>query len=130
VQYADGFPVNLLRTDAQKPFVLRTPDRPGILQECGNVCTGYRSKIANYAMGFRIESASAKYRISVGGPWLIEEVAQHGYVYCPFDPPKTARYRGCAVASTDKTFFVWTQDPNAPARNIVIERVAETEGCP
>jgi hypothetical protein len=127
----DGYPVEtaMVHLSATQASVIRTPNKPGRDYDCDNPCPGTALPVT-YALAFQVKSAGSKYRVTVGDPWLIEEVGQHQKVYCAFDPPKTARYRGCAVAATDKTFFVWTQDVNATARNIRVEPVSAVEGCP
>jgi hypothetical protein len=132
IGYKDGYPVdalNVIPTDS--PYAIRTPNKPGHWPDCYPRCDGTDViRTVAYAVGFRIERPVGKYRITVGDPWVIEENGRNERMFCAYESPKTARYRGCVTASDEKTFTVWTQDPNAVARNIVIQAVPDSEGCP
>jgi hypothetical protein len=115
--------------------ILRTPQQPGNGSQCrvgASTCdpTLQSEVMAPTALlAFRIESDSPRYRISVGEPWIIEEATDAENLFCIFKRSR-GRYYGCGSFDRGKTFLVWTDDPNAPTRNIVVEPIESNEGCP
>jgi hypothetical protein len=116
-------PTGIVRLKSDQRFVVRTPERPGRNQRCEQSCS---SQHAAYALAFRVETPTKAFRITVGAPYRVDEVPNGQSTYCP----SAATHETCAVFDRAKTLLVWTADPNAPARNVIVEPVPATTTCP
>jgi hypothetical protein len=67
-------------------------------------------------------------KVTVGAPWWIQMSGMGGPYYCLDKTP----VQGCVVASQDTSLMVMilTDDPNAPARNAVLDLVDAPGSCP
>lgn len=117
-----------ITTYSQLPMVIRTPNKPGVDPHCAASCSD-PARVPTYAIAFRISLPTYNngVRILVGDPWKIGR-------YDPYAPgcKDTLNVEtGCTfvpVAAEDEV--VWTDDPNAPVRNIVIEEAPAGQQCP
>jgi hypothetical protein len=120
------------------PAIARTGDAPET--NCDIACEGeppgmFENIVSGYA--FRLESLATGLvpEVHVGPPWWIDTIVQtEGNLFCPYDPPPGSRAQGCLAegnGGTDETyvFLVWTDDPNAVARNITIDAVPTAMAC-
>jgi hypothetical protein len=114
--------VNLLPFSV--PYIVRTPEAPGVDPHCATQCPGSGYV---YGLGFNVDGTNPNSLIvRVGEPWEIIEYSRtpfcndsHGYV-------KT----GCAILPDPiGMIFIMTKDPNAPARDISFD-LAGTQTCP
>lgn len=101
-------------------WTLRTPDRPGINASCSKCGTS-----AVYAITFGFDTSTlvfpaVKVRARVAPPWHVAE-SDYG---CPLKGPALQ----CLVYNGG--YVVYTDDPNAPARNVYIEPIKFEDGCP
>jgi hypothetical protein len=116
-------------------YISRTPDKPGWDPVCADACTGISgAKPHAFAMAFRVNGGVSAFRVRVDGPWWIEQLrkgpnGEEPNVYCPPSPPLGKLAQGCAYFESSVTLLVWTDDPNAPARNITFEPVRYGEVC-
>lgn len=99
-------------------YVARTPSNPD--GGCGWSCPADAGQAPFFWMHFALLNVQGGYKLTVGKPWR---------VFASFYPDfcVTNKYaNGCARLSTTGVqsiyFYVATDDPNAPARNILIEK--------
>jgi hypothetical protein len=64
--------------------------------------------------------------VTVGPPWNISVL--NGPVGSDYFCPGTVVQAGCTWVTEPETIMVWTNDPDAPARNITI--AAASQPCP
>jgi hypothetical protein len=141
-QYAcndNTFTCNLSRTSMNDPRItklsipteMRTPDRPGIDPKCVDSCSNKTSVLhPAYAMAFNIQTAdvSVIFEVRVGAPWWIEALDTfNAPIFCPPIPATVPRGQGCASYRGGRPLLVWTDDPNAPARNITVRQVQDVQ---
>lgn len=103
------------------PIVIRTAQFPGTAAPCQ--CTD--STV--YALAFLVaEQQDTHFRATVGPPFRVYEgLSPSGS--CTYEIGKP----GCATAfGIGAEFFITTDDPSAPMRNIVIEKSATPLTCP
>lgn len=105
--------------DADLPYYLRTPEKPGFDPLCPTGCSG--GSLA-YAMRVKIATSGTTVKITVGAPWAVYDVS--GVPYCP-----GPAHGQCWTAVADYEFLVGTTDPNAPARNVLVEEVPYGTKC-
>ena len=112
---------------SQLPMIIRTPDLPGVSPECATACGG-RSTSGAFEVAVRVSLPYAKngFRIIAGSPYTIG----HFDPYAPFCTGEQP-ISGCgSFLGTFYDFLIWTDDPNAPSRNIVIEETLPGQECP
>jgi hypothetical protein len=109
------------------PYSLRTPEAPGIDPNCVTQCPS-----GGYVYGFGLNTnmpyGFGAYTVKVGAPWEIIQASQVPYCTDAHSfPPRQCVWDD--NASPDQ-FYIMTKDPNAPARNIVIELQPDnTKAC-
>ena len=118
---SSAFPV--LKNPAVLPYVARTPSLPAsVADNCLPDC----SNNVKYSMtwGIDIGGVPNGLLIQVGPPWKInpdgKDCTSANWSGCLFLPG------GTAIAVLN----IWTDDPNAPARNIVMSAAAPGQMCP
>jgi hypothetical protein len=109
---------------SQLPYVIRTPSHPGMDQACPTNC----GVVEDYALTVLImlpPMGGTEVEVTVGPPWHVANWGGGtGGSSCPFgDAGACGQY---LINGT--TVGVWTDDPNAPARNVVI--APATTMCP
>jgi hypothetical protein len=117
------------------PSVLRTPDHPGFDPSCADAC---RQNLAGtphraFVMAFMPDVPfSSLFRVRVADPWVIQVFDNQYATFCPPDPPSTdtVEARGCFVVRSSGLVLIWTDDPNAPSKNISIDAVQSVNACP
>jgi hypothetical protein len=110
---------------SQLPFVLRTPDHPGVDPACPPCAQGAKPA---YAMLVRINLPFVNHglRITVGAPWRVGTYFSSD-PFCVLGAPKS----GCRYVSVGSfDLLVSTDDPNAEARNVMIEDAPSSSPCP
>ena len=122
------------------PAVLRTPEKPGVDPMCTMSCEdrgsqGPPSDKAHraYAMAVVVDGFPPDlFRVRVDPPWWIERNGLDTPTFCPL-PSSSAGddqiAQKCLIAVKGFDVLIWTDDPNAPARNIYIESVAQGTTC-
>lgn len=110
-------------SSAQYPYWMRTPSHPVALWECVSLC-GAGDTI--FGMGVHLEGLNADFRVTVAAPWKIVQGTSPGYCMSAAEPSE------CVVIPEAPNVYVAivTNDPNAPARNVRIERVPHGTVCP
>lgn len=96
------------------PYSMRTPDKPGVDARCNQHCGPMKQKAA-YAMNIHMYVPEKAF-VRVGAPWRI---SLDGMCISDEGPPPLV-YDGCVFLGSG-TFSIFTEDPNAPARNVTIE---------
>jgi hypothetical protein len=110
------------------PFQFRTPDRPGVDPNCDTQCPGGQYV---YGLGFQDnKNFGVAVSIKVDPPWEIIRGKQKPFCELAGDPPPTQ----CAIIPWpllfgDDHIYVVTKDPNAPARNVLVD-YASIQVCP
>ncbi len=100
---------------SQLPFILRTPDKPGVDPKCAK-CDGALPGLYAMAVSISFPYALRPIRVTVGAPWMIGGFNRY-YPHCAFDGKS-----GCfALKSYRSDLVIFTTDPNAPSRNVVID---------
>lgn len=107
------------------PFVMRLPNAPGVDPECKKACTFGTTTYGKTVWGFYITlylpTGAPPIRARVAAPWKIG-LGPSG----PFCTSETAKT--CQVTTTGQEWWaVLTEDPSAPARNLIIEKVPDSE---
>jgi hypothetical protein len=95
------------------PFTIRTTSDPGVGFWCDGghpVCGGI------VRAGFGVSNDVAPLIVRVGPPWFISQADNCAFFYPEASLPPT----GCAEFSAIGSITVFTTDPHAPARNIMI----------
>lgn len=119
---------------SQLPFTMRTPDHPGVDPECDQTCTsifGQRGTAVDYGMAVWIDMPYPNYgiRVFVDPPWQM--LPFDGRIpWCASNPAAANSY--CMYErNADLQLLVFTEDPNAPSRNVRIEAApADQQQCP
>ncbi len=116
------------------PLVIRTPSNPGVDPGCVAVC-GTGSTVWGISISLIMPSTllpdggwgtDHAFRVSVAPPWRIIETPGYS-LYCEW----TFAFDECRVHPYEiATFQIVTTDPNAPARNVLIEWVPKPAECP
>ncbi len=115
--------------------VLRTPDHPSLDQECKLSCdaSSVTNKRAGIRFGMALDLGASLYftEVRVGYPWWIGIGTQGGYpLFCPYEDSNAGQRQGCMVFGGEGPIVVWTDDPNAPSRNVYIRNVPDmAHGC-
>lgn len=112
----------------QFPFVIRTPSKPGMDPACTALC-GPGSTA--YGLAVRVVlpyDPVYLMRVKVGAPWRIL-FAQTGE-YCMGGSVAECHIFTPNFAGTATNVTIVTDDPNAPARNVVVERLPKPVTCP
>jgi hypothetical protein len=108
--------------------VLRTPSTPGVDPQCTPIC-GLGGIVYSLGVNFQIPYVAGKVlKATVTAPWSVWIGNDSVDDLC-----FTGAQNGCALSvltNTDRTVYVTTTDPNAPARNVYIEQVAAGSTCP
>jgi len=115
--------------ESELPYIFRTPFHPGVDPACGELCDGPVETA--YGTGVKVlidDVPGTVLKATVGAPWRINTTDYMFSDYCidsatPFE---------CSLAWIGGyiAFVVVTDDPNAPARNVKIERVPAPGSCP
>lgn len=105
--------------DADLPYYLRTPEKPGVDPLCPTGCSG--GSLA-YAMRVKIATSGTTVKITVGAPWAVYDAT--GAPFCP-----GPAHGQCWTALADYEFLVGTTDPKAPARNVLLQEVPYGTKC-
>jgi hypothetical protein len=105
-------------------FEVRTPDRPGTDPRCVTQCPGDGYV---YGLGLHMDWIG-NIKLSVGPPWVIVR-NDTTKMLCDANAKV---FQGCAVFESPPTqpVFIMTQDPNAPARNVMIYQSNNTNVIP
>lgn len=121
---------------AKYPYVFRTPSHPGVDPNCEPACadqTDFPDAMAPALYGMYVlvkppEDSSKVLKVTVGEPWWIKITGEGRPYFCLDWSPQ----QGCAVApqNTGLTVMILTDDPNAPARNVVLDEVDKPGSCP
>jgi hypothetical protein len=121
---------SIVVVDVPAKVVLRTPDHPGKSDDCAVACGNWPNRTAKaFGMGFKTALHGADgVRVRVEPPWWIGDVLGISSLYCP-DDSQMDNAQGCYAMRGERTFLIWTDDPNAPARNITIEPIAMGQTC-
>jgi hypothetical protein len=96
------------------PLTIRTPDHPGTSATCVSSC-GVGDTRYGFAITYK-DALATGFRARVGAPWKIFASSN----YCNI----ALATSGCLAFGTAQgsaTFAIVTDDPNAPARNVVID---------
>lgn len=107
------------------PIVVRTPSKPGVDPACDSVCSGQAPVFGvSVAVAVPIDPVNGL-RVTVGAPWRVQFA---NWVNFCLD----GSVAGCAVYPTGSMVAIelLTDDPLAPARNAVIERLPNPLTCP
>jgi hypothetical protein len=116
---------------ASFPIIIRTPSRPGWIAACTAACPEKPTACAvTLPIGLPTSKDAGGYthgiRVRVGYPWRIQKpLSMLSICLDPSSPPK------CRVFSSDamSDLEVVTDDPNAPAKNVLIERLPNPVVC-
>jgi hypothetical protein len=109
------------------PYVLRTPDEPGVDPNCEAQCPGQGFA---YGLGFKVDaSRSGALQLKVAPPWFI--IVATETPYCADQhaaPPQQCIW----ISSTDpRPIYIMTKDPQAPARNVYADAQPDPNmACP
>jgi hypothetical protein len=119
-------PTYYLYDEREFPVTIRTPERPPQDSECGAICGPAAPR---FAIGLAVDGVVFwHYRVRVAAPWRIVQ-AERPKSYCPKEGG--IDYGSCRAVHKENTLtLIVTDDPDAPARNIVIEKIAPDGGCP
>jgi hypothetical protein len=111
-----------IKDPSQLPFTLRTPSHVAVPMGCQamNSCDG--KVLATLGGGV----SAGPWSVTVGPPWYIAD----GYTCAWFLPEATLPPMGCVKHPGYAGFTIWTDDPNAPSRNIVISAASPGQSCP
>lgn len=122
------------------PSLVRTPDAPGVDAVCHSACdltTADDTPHRAYAMAFYVDTPAESWvRVRVGAPWVIQEYAGRAATYCASPTTSSVVANECLTvksfgpAAPSRFYILWTDDPAAPARNIVVDYVQDLNGCP
>src|SRR5690606_34286462 len=96
----------------------RLPNQPGRAPGC--MCPS-----VPFVIGGFTNLATWNYRIKVSMPWRVRN--SEGALTRTFCAPETGS--GCIIMEGGQSFLVYTEDPNAPARNLTVERVTPDQTC-
>jgi hypothetical protein len=119
------------------PFIIRTPGQPGKIPACVTACDKVGPTVASISIGVALpkEKNDAgvdwwfhSIKVKVGPPWRIQD----GYTSENICVDKNA-YASCRIFPFDfieNIVTITTEDPNAPARNVLIERPLRPAVCP
>ncbi len=102
---------------APGPWIVRTPDKPGTNPKCARCGPKVVSTVMVAVDTSTLSFPLNRVRFSVAPPWHLG-FSNSG---CPELPEQ------CKVA---EGVVVYTDDPNAPARNVTIDLIKFGEGCP
>ena len=108
------------------PLIIRTPASPGTTAPCQ--CTDSTVSAFSYYLWAKSNGTTEYFRISVGPPWRIYTGTTDNGSACTYDVGAS----GCVTPSTDLMLFMYfsTDDPDAPMRNITVERSDTPLSCP
>ncbi len=116
--------------ESELPYIFRTPSHPGVDPACGELCDGPVETA--YGTGVKViikeEVPNTVLKATVGSPWRIVIMDYMWADYCI--TPTTPYGCDCSWEGSYTAFVVVTDDPNAPARNVKIERVPAPGSCP
>ena len=109
------------------PYVIRTPSNPGTDPACVKQC-GASSTTYGIGLGWNLQiSTGFGMKVTVPKPWFVrvEKYLDPNH-YCL----KGAEAQCSTVTSSAFDVYVLTNDPDAPAVNVVIEEVPWPASCP
>jgi hypothetical protein len=114
-----------ITSEAQLPFILRTPDRAGVDPNCQPRC-GADNTV--FGLGIRINfSHYVKLRYRAPAPWFTDGLGETT-PYCAGSAKGEETH--CFATETDfQDLLFATRDPDSPSRNLVIE-LAPDLSCP
>ena len=117
-----GSPSLSITSWQQLPYVMRTPSHPA-----GDACSASCSTPYLYAMfvlpNITPTSAMPGMIVTVSPPWHI------GLAGTGFCPGSSADY--CKVfGAMSPDIVIWTTDPNAPSRNVIVSAAMAGQTCP
>jgi hypothetical protein len=97
-----------------RPWIIRTPDSPGVDPLCMQQCPSWQF---GFVLGFGISNSRQPLRIRVPPPWKVVVLPTYSQ-FCPL--PDAGAASSCVeVGRVDVgEVFVVTDDPAAPARNV------------
>ncbi len=105
-------------------YVARTPSNPSLLGgNCSWICTDAGPAPA-YWMQLSFKAAQGAFKVTVGKPWKVyvkNDLTSFGL--CSVDKFSNGCFKASTIGTMDLAFYFFTDDPNAPARNIVIENL-------
>ncbi len=107
-----------ITNEAQLPLVLRTPDKPGIDPNCPKDCADPPGPAFTMRVRMAFSPSSPGVRVTVGAPWEIHRA----FVTRPYCPDIRYPKPQCHEPFPNTEFIVTTTDPDAPSRNILIEK--------
>lgn len=114
-----GYSAYVVPQAAKFPMVIRMPDHPGTFSTCPcKEGTVYALGLQMYAAGKLHATIKPPYRVYMTTDKIVEPCA-HGI--------------GAQCAALDKGsvyIYVTTDDPNAPARNLIIQETSSYWPCP
>ncbi len=109
---------------SQLPFVIRTPSQPGSDPACPTDCGVPEVYALTFLANLPAMTPAADLEVTVGAPWNVSIFS--GVTGGPSCPGSA---KPCLVSPGQSPVIgVWTSDPNAPARNVVISKT--TMMCP
>ena len=112
---------------SQLPYVMRTPRAPRPDPECPASCAGTGGLAPKFAMAIRVSMPTLRtgIRAYIALPWRIRGYGS-SYPFCAYPPVDN-----CHIADNAFSLLIETDDPEAPARNLIIEEMpAGSTTCP
>jgi len=108
------------------PVLIRTPSHPGVDPACPRGCGVTEDYGLTVVANLPVATPAKELMLTVGAPWHVASWSgPAGGPFCPFGDA------GCSVfPSTGVAIGVWTDDPNAPARNALVTAVPTGTTCP
>jgi hypothetical protein len=104
-------------TPLSPPYQFRTPEAPGALSACTTQCPGSGYV---YGLGFQIDTAyPGAFTVKVGPPW--EVIKYSKLPYCTDATSFVVKTCAYLAYPPSGYVFIMTKDPNAPARNVLVE---------
>lgn len=120
----DSFPIFY---PTQFPFVLRTPSHPGTDPRCTAACnppsTVFQILIDIHA---NLLAPATGVKVTVPAPWKVHMVTSDFNMCIPASQPNC----GADDYGSGSFIEIVTDDPDAPARNVLIERATPPVTCP
>ncbi len=107
------------------PWVVRTPSHPGTDPNCQGLCSSGPAPVYGLSVDIGVPPDFVyDLRVTVGAPWrvFLSDLPE----FC-----LAGSTAGCVIGQgTSVSVHLVTDDPNAPARNALIERVPKPATCP
>jgi hypothetical protein len=128
IECTSVWPFLEITSTSMLPLVVRTPSKSGVPCDC----SALPAIVPRAALLFRNESPTT-IRVTVGEPWRLKTHGSYQPHPCGAWPVGVT---GCVIVETppdvsnDVNLMVATDDPLAPARNILFEQVPDGTTCP